>query len=87
MVDPGIAAQGTMQLRGTHLDLGTAITLGCGEKTRQRLPEIFSIRHQYYPYTLYLFLSFKRLPGASEDSGFPELRRPRMPGVKLVYTF
>ncbi len=43
--DPGIAAQSTMQLRGAHLDLGTAIMLGGGEKTRQRLPEIFSIRH------------------------------------------
>jgi hypothetical protein len=36
-----------MQLRGTHLDLGTAVALGFGEKTRQRLPEIFGIRHQF----------------------------------------
>jgi hypothetical protein len=40
-------ASPAMQLRGTHLDLGTAVALGFGEKTRQRLPEIFGVRHQF----------------------------------------
>jgi hypothetical protein len=47
MVDTWVATQSTMQLRGTHLDLGTAIALGFGEKTRKRLPEIFSVRHPF----------------------------------------
>jgi hypothetical protein len=45
MVDARVAAQSTMQLRGAYLDLGTAVALGFGEKTRERLPEIFGIRH------------------------------------------
>jgi hypothetical protein len=47
MVDAGVAAQGAMQLRGAHLDLSAAVALGFAEKTRQRLPEIFSIKHPF----------------------------------------
>jgi len=42
-----VAAQSTMQLRGAHLDLAAAVALGFGEKARQRLPEIFGIRHPF----------------------------------------